>query len=87
MQLQAIDQFRTLTKQMQQLIDDVPAVMNVISTGTENFDRVLQLIQSSAIGAVCILALLVPVLWFQIFQNWRTQIMAMRRGRFATTSV
>ena len=78
--MQAIDQFSTLTKQMQQLLDGVPAVMNVISTGTDNFDRVLQLIQSSAIGAICILALLVPVLWFQIFQNWRKQIMAMRRG-------
>jgi hypothetical protein len=33
------------------------------------------------------LALLVPVLWFQIFQNWRKQIMEMRRGRRATTSV
>lgn len=84
---QVVGQFSRLTKQMQEVINEFPDVISAASSlESGNFDRVLRLIQSSAIGAVVILALLVPVLWFQIFQNWRKQIMGMRVGRSALGS-
>ena len=84
---QVAGQFSRLTKQMQEVINEFPVVISAVSSlESGNFDRVLRLIQSSAIGAIVILALLVPILWFQIFQNWRKQIMGMRVGRSALGS-
>jgi hypothetical protein len=78
---QVIVQFSALVAQMQQLIDDYPGIMSMISGQSSEFDRVLKIIQNSATGALAILALLIPVLWFLIFQNWRSRIMEMRQGR------
>jgi hypothetical protein len=84
---QVVGQFRRLIKQMQEVVNEFPVVISAASSlESGTFDRVLRLIQSSAIGAIVILALVVPILWFQIFQNWRKQIMGMRAGRSALGS-
>jgi len=83
--LQVIAQFATLVAQMQDILANrVPALMSTVSTGSNNFDLFLRIIQNSAIAAIVIMALLVPLLWFSIFENWRSQIMEMRQGRSAT---
>jgi hypothetical protein len=71
---------------MQKLFDDFPGVMSLLSTGSIHFDRVLRIIQGSATAALVVVALIVPVLWFSIFQNWRFQIMEMRQGRSVAAS-
>ncbi len=71
---------------MQQLIDDFPAIMSMLSGESTEFDGVLKIIRNSATGALIVLGLLIPVLWFLIFQNWRTRIMEMRQGRCVAVS-
>jgi hypothetical protein len=81
-----VAQFTSLTQQMQKLFDDFPGVMSLLSTGSAHFDPVLRILQGSATAALIVVALIVPVLWFSIFQNWRFQIMEMRQGRSIAAS-
>jgi len=82
--LQVIAQFATLIAQMQDILARVPAVMSTVSTASNNFDLFLRIFQNSAIAAIAIMVLLVPLLWVSIFENWRSRIMEMRQGRSAT---
>ena len=78
---QVIAQFSALVAQMQQILDDFPAIMRMLSGESTEFDGVLKIIRNSATGALIVLGLMIPFLWFSIFQNWRSKIMEMRQGR------
>jgi hypothetical protein len=66
---------------MQELRNDFPYIASLLSSESNEFDRVLKIIQISAICAIAISALIIPILWFFIFANWRMRIMEMRQGR------
>ena len=63
------------------LANKLPGVFSQVSTGNNNFVTVLSILQNSAIAAIVVVTLLLPLLWFSIFENWRSRIMEMRQGR------
>ena len=63
------------------LANKLPGVFSQVSTGNNNFETVLSVLQNSAIAAIVVVTLLLPLLWFSIFENWRSRIMEMRQGR------
>ena len=63
------------------LANNLPGVLSQVSTGNSNFETVLSILQNSAIAAIVVTALIVPLLWLSIFENWRSRIMEMRQGR------
>ena len=63
------------------LANNLPGVLSQVSTGNKNFETVLSILLNSAIAAIVVVTLLVPLLWFSIFENWRSRIMEMRQGR------
>ena len=77
-----VAQFATLVAQMQDILaNKLPGVLSQVSTGNSNFETVLSILQNSAIAAIVVTALIVPLLWLSIFENWRSRIMEMRQGR------
>ena len=77
-----VAQFATLVAQMQDILaNNLPGVLSQVSTGNKNFETVLSILQNSAIAAIVVVTLLLPLLWFSIFENWRSRIMEMRQGR------
>ena len=77
-----VAQFATLVAQMQDILaNKLPGVFSQVSTGNNNFVTVLSILQNSAIAAIVVVTLLLPLLWFSIFENWRSRIMEMRQGR------
>ena len=79
---QVVAQFATLVAQMQDILaNNLPGVFSQVSTGNKNFETVLSILQNSAIAAIVVMALIVPLLWFSIFEIWRSRIMEMRQGR------
>jgi len=80
--LQVVAQFATLVAQMQDILaNKLPGILSQVSTGNNNFVTVLSILQNSAIAAIVVVTLLLPLLWFSIFENWRSRIMEMRQGR------
>ena len=79
---QVVAQFATLVVQMQDILDNqLPGVLSGVSTGNNNFETFLSIIKNSAIAAIVVVALILPLLWLSIFENWRSRIMNMRQGR------
>jgi len=79
---QVVAQFATLVAQMQDILaNKLPGILSQVSTGNKNFETVLSILQNSAIAAIVVVTLLLPLLWFSIFENWRSRIMEMRQGR------
>jgi hypothetical protein len=79
---QVVAQFATLVAQMQDILaNNLPGVLSQVSTGNSNFETFLSILQNSAIAAIVVTALIVPLLWLSIFENWRSRIMEMRQGR------
>ena len=77
-----VAQFATLVAQMQDILaNKLPGILSQVSTGNKNFETVLSILQNSAIAAIVVVTLLLPLLWFSIFENWRSRIMEMRQGR------
>ena len=77
-----VAQFATLVAQMQDILaNKLPGVFSQVSTGNNSFVTVLSILQNSAIAAIVVVTLLLPLLWFSIFENWRSRIMEMRQGR------
>ena len=77
-----VAQFATLVVQMQDILDNqLPGVLSGVSTGNNNFETFLSIIKNSAIAAIVVVALILPLLWLSIFENWRSRIMEMRQGR------
>ena len=77
-----VAQFATLVAQMQDILaNKLPGILSQVSTGNNNFETVLSILQNSAIAAIVVVTLLLPLLWFSIFENWRSRIMEMRQGR------
>ena len=77
-----VAQFATLVVQMQDILDNqLPGVLSGVSTGNNNFETFLSIIKNSAIAAIVVVALILPLLWLSIFENWRSRIMNMRQGR------
>ena len=77
-----VAQFATLVAQMQDILaNKLPGVLSQVSTGNSNFETFLSILQNSAIAAIVVTALIVPLLWLSIFENWRSRIMEMRQGR------
>ena len=77
-----VAQFATLVAQMQDILaNQLPGVLSQVSTGNKNFETFLNILQNSAIAAIVVTALIVPLLWLSIFENWRSRIMEMRQGR------
>ena len=77
-----VAQFATLVAQMQDILaNKLPGVFSQVSTGNNNFETVLSVLQNSAFAAIVVVTLLLPLLWFSIFENWRSRIMEMRQGR------
>ena len=79
---QVVAQFATLVAQMQDILaNNLPGVLSQVSTGNSDFETFLNILQNSAIAAIVVVTLLVPLLWLSIFENWRSRIMEMRQGR------
>ena len=77
-----VAQFATLVAQMQDILaNKLPGILSQVSTGNKNFETALSILQNSAIAAIVVVTLLLPLLWFSIFENWRSRIMEMRQGR------
>ena len=77
-----VAQFATLVVQMQDILDNqLPGVLSGVSTGNNNFETFMSIIKNSAIAAIVVVALFLPLLWLSVFENWRFRIMEMRQGR------
>jgi hypothetical protein len=79
---QVVSQFAAVVLQMQDvLVNDTAGFFDLLSTSTSNFEVSLRIFRHSATASVVVMVLLVPTMWWFIFENWRSRIMDMRQGR------
>jgi hypothetical protein len=75
-------QFVATVEKLQGVMSRVPSFLEPISSGRRSFDIVMYILMTSGVAAIVVMALIIPVLWYGIFSNWKARILEMRRGRF-----